>query len=342
VEKNGTIIVTGGCGYIGAHTIIEILEHTEFNVVSIDNFQNSTPQMLDRIRVITGKEVVNFEIDLCDLAKTKEVFGKFEKIVGVIHFAALKSVPDSMANPILYYRNNLDSLLNILTACSEANVPRFIFSSSCSVYGNVESLPVHEETKLNEAESPYGKSKQMGEKILEDFSKIGKTRSIALRYFNPVGAHESGLIGESQVHQPDNLVPVITQTAIGIRPSMTIFGGSFETRDGTCIRDYVHVSDIARAHVDALRYLIKDESKKTFEVFNLGTGEGVTVLEAIKAFKKSNGIELNYTVGEKREGDVASIYSNSSKASLFLGWQAKATIDDMMKSAWKWQKQLEK
>jgi UDP-glucose 4-epimerase len=342
VQKKGTIIVTGGCGYIGSHTIIEILESTDFEVISIDNYQNSTPVMLDRIRLITGKKVDNYDVDLCDLKKTRAVFDRIKTIVGIIHFAAFKSVPDSVTEPVSYYRNNLDSLLNILTICDDLKIPRLIFSSSCSVYGNVETLPVSETTKLNKAESPYGRTKQMGEEILEDFAKVSKTQVISLRYFNPVGAHESGLIGEPQINEPNNLVPVITQTAIGIRNTMTVFGNSFDTRDGSCIRDYVHVSDISRAHIDALNYLMANESCNSYEVFNLGTGEGVTVLEAIAAFTNSTGVELSYSIGNKRIGDVASIYSDSSKASELLNWHAAVTIEEMMKSAWKWQKQLEK
>lgn len=249
-------------------------------------------------------------------------------------------MPDSVANPIFYYQNNIGSLLNVLKACNEFDIPNHIFSSSCSVYGNVNTLPVNEETKLQEAQSPYAQTKRMGEEIIKDFSKVNRLNTIALRYFNPVGAHESGLNGESPVNPPNNLVPVITRTAVGIIPEMTVFGKDYDTRDGTCVRDYVHVSDIANAHVLALNYLVENKCTYNFDIINLGTGEGVTVVEAIKAFEQVSGLNLNYKLGPRREGDVGAIYSDIKKVEQVLNWKPKRDIIDMMSTAWKWQENL--
>ena len=337
------ILITGGAGFIGSHTIIEVLEKTNWEVLSADNFLRSSEKTFSRIKKITEKEVKNYNIDLCDLEKTRQLFSENKNIEGVIHFAALKSVPESVAHPDLYYHNNNESQKNILTCLKEFGVKNFIFSSSCSIYGNIEKLPVNEETPMQKAQSPYGHTKQMGEEMIVEFSKANPNiYSIALRYFNPAGAHISGLNGENPVGKPDNIVPSITQTAIGKQEQFNVFGNDYKTRDGTCIRDYVHVSDIANAHVLALQYLMNGEAKKNYDVINLGTGNGVTVLEAVNAFEKVSGKKLNYKISPRRSGDVEAIYSDSSKAKRLLGWQTKFGIEDMMKSAWNWQLNLAK
>lgn len=285
-KSKDTIVVTGGCGYIGSHTILEILEKTNCRVISIDNFINSSESTLQRIKQISGHTVKNYDADLCDKNKIFKIFEELGNVVGIIHFAALKSVPESVANPLLYYHNNTESLVNILDCCRTFNINHFIFSSSCSVYGNVDRLPVKEETELNKAQSPYGHTKQMGEEIIKNFTNSSVTNCIALRYFNPVGAHMSGELGELPINPPTNLLPVITQTAVGLKGQMTVFGNDFDTRDGSCIRDYVHVCDIAKAHVKAFDYLLNRKNELQFEIFNLGTGSGVTVFEAIQAFEK--------------------------------------------------------
>ncbi|WP_224998118.1 UDP-glucose 4-epimerase GalE [Cesiribacter sp. SM1] len=341
-QKKNKILITGGCGYIGSQTIIELVKQNKYEIISADNFINSSAATLERIREISGREIKNYELDLRDKEKTLKLFEENKDLVGVIHFAALKSVPDSVADPILYYENNISSLLNILSACDQYQVDNLIFSSSCSVYGNVEKLPVDENTPLTRAESPYAHTKQLGEDIIRHFAKTSSVKTIALRYFNPVGADASGKIGENPINRPNNLVPVITQTAVGKIEQLTVFGGDYDTRDGSCIRDYVHVADIAKAHILALGYLIDDKNRSNFEIYNLGTGQGVTVLEAIKAFEEVSKQKLNYIVGPRREGDVASIYSNSQLAEERLGWKAENDIYDMMSSAWKWQLNLEK
>ncbi|MDR6565700.1 UDP-glucose 4-epimerase [Chitinophaga ginsengisegetis] len=333
------VLVTGGCGYIGAHTIVDLINNG-FDVVSVDSNIRSSTQLLDGIEKITGKKVRNYKVDLCNLEDTNAVFHENRDIVGVIHFAALKAVGESVNEPLMYFQNNLTSLINVLKCVKEYNVPNLVFSSSCSVYGNTKALPVVEETPLGEAQSPYARTKQMGEQIIEDYSRVNETNSILLRYFNPVGAHPSALIGELPLGKPDNLVPVITQTAIGKIPKMTVFGTDYDTRDGSCVRDYIHVMDIAAAHTKALQYLIEHRNSSNCEVFNLGTGNGVTVLEAIKAFEKISGIKLNYTTGPRREGDVISIYANNSKAKEKLNWEPKIGIEDSMRTAWQWEVSL--
>jgi UDP-glucose 4-epimerase len=335
------ILVTGGCGYIGSHTIIELLTRTSYEVISCDSLINSSADALCRIEKITGKTIKNYETDLCDEAATARIFQENPDLAGVIHFAALKSVPESVAEPLLYYHNNITSLVNLLKVCNRYGVNDFIFSSSCSVYGNVSQLPVHEGTVLSPPESPYAATKQMGEQILADAAKaVPALRVVALRYFNPVGAHLSGHIGENPTNPPTSLVPIITQTAAGLRPQMTVHGGDYHTRDGSCIRDYIHVSDIADAHVVALQYLVNQKNTTNYEVFNLGTGNGVSVLEAIHAFQTSTGVKLNYQVGPRRAGDVVSIYSDTTRTASVLGWQPRYGISEMMESAWKWQMTL--
>ncbi|MFH1005061.1 MAG: UDP-glucose 4-epimerase GalE [Bacteroidota bacterium] len=332
------ILTTGGAGYIGSHTIIELIEKTNWNVISADNYLNSFPVTFERIKKITDKKIKNYSFDLCDSLKIKKMFLENPDIIGVIHFAALKSVPESIENPELYFSNNIDSLQNILSCLAEFNIRNFIFSSSCSVYGNIDKLPVDENSPLQKAQSPYGATKQEGEKMIEEFSKKNPDiNSIALRYFNPVGAHTSGIIGEHPKKKCDNLVPAITETAIGKAKCFIVHGNNYKTRDGTCIRDYVHVSDIASAHLLALKYLIEEKNKFNYEIFNLGTGQGVSVLEAIKAFEKISEVKLNYKIGKRREGDVEAIYSDCTKAGKLLGWKTKYNIEKMMESAWKWQ-----
>lgn len=336
-----TIIVTGGAGYIGSHTIIELLKKTDFTVVSVDNYSNSTADTFDRIEAITGKKVKNYHVDITNYEALEYALNTVKNPVGVIHFAAFKSVPQSVADPLLYYHNNLGSLVNILKYCREKEIRSFIFSSSCSVYGNVDKLPVTEQTPFAKAESPYAQTKQMGEEIVADFVKSAPLfKAVLLRYFNPVGAHTSALNGELSNSKPDNLVPYITLTAAGLLPKLTVFGGDYDTRDGSCVRDYIHVSDIADAHVKAMNYLINDKQKKACSVFNLGTGNGVSVLEAIHSFEKVSGEKLNYEVGPRRAGDVVKIYANNDFAKSELGWNPEYSLDDMMLSAWKWQQHL--
>lgn len=331
------ILVTGGCGYIGAHTLVDLIENG-FEVISVDDLSRSNTRLLDGVEKITERKVVNYPINLCDAQATDELFAQQSDIAGIIHFAAYKSVPESVANPLLYYHNNLASLINLLRGVEKYGIPHFIFSSSCSVYGNSEQLPVTEEAPLQKAESPYGNTKQIGEQILADVAKVNPASSfISLRYFNPVGAHPSALIGELQ-ETPQNLVPIITQTAIGKRPMLTVYGDDYETPDGSCVRDFIHIMDIANAHTKALQYLIQQKNTENYDVFNLGSGCGVSVLEAIKVFEQVSGLSLPYQLGARREGDVVSIYADNQKAARLLGWQPQYSLEDMMLTAWKWEK----
>ncbi|GAB4132193.1 MAG: UDP-glucose 4-epimerase GalE [Bacteroidia bacterium] len=339
MDYSKKILVTGGAGYIGSHTIIELINKGCTNIVSIDNYSNSDAAVFERIRQITGVTVSNEEIDLSDTAGSKRILKKHNDASGIIHFAAYKSVPESVQHPLLYYKNNINSLLNILEFASATQISRIIFSSSCSVYGNISTLPVNEETIPGKTESPYAYTKVIGEKIMEDFCAVNKQiLGISLRYFNPVGAHPSGLIGELPKNRPNNLVPVITRTAIGKIPQMEVFGNDYTTRDGTCIRDYIHVLDIARAHVAALFDLKKEENN--YNIINLGSGQGVSVLEAIQAFEKVSGVKVNYKISARRAGDVAAIFSDCSKAKKMLNWEAQYSLEDMMHSAWKWEQHL--
>ena len=335
------ILITGGCGYIGSHTAIELLSNPEIEVISVDNLINSSAQTADRVGQIAGRNMKNYQVDVCDKEALSEVFEENPGIEGVIHFAALKAVGESVEQPLRYYQNNLLSLINILDCCEKYEVKNFIFSSSCTVYGEIDQLPVTEQTPTKEAASPYGNTKLVGERIIKDFIAISENvNAIALRYFNPVGAHDSGLNGEDPINKPNNLVPVITRTASGMIPQLTVFGGDYATRDGSCVRDYIHVVDIAEAHVKALEYLMEGKNEDRYEYINLGSGNGVTVLEAIQAFEKVAGLELNYVVGDRRPGDVGAIYSDSSLAKEKLGWEARRGIEEMMASAWKWQVNL--
>lgn len=336
------VIVTGGAGYIGSHTIIRILESTNWEVVSIDSYLNSRPKTFERIRQITGKTVENFEVDLANNNETLDCFKKIGKVDGVIHFAALKAVGESVEKPLFYYKNNIQGLLNVLEASVANKIPNFIFSSSCSIYGNVEKLPVDENTPLAVPESPYAATKAMGETILNDFKVASDLNITSLRYFNPVGAHESGLIGEDPINKPNNLFPVITQTAVGKIEKMSVFGDDYQTRDGSCIRDYIHVCDIADAHILSLKHAIESKNQQSVDFYNLGSGNGVSVLEAINTFEEISDKKLNYHIADRRAGDVEAIFSNSAKAHKELGWEVKNNLNDMMSSAWKWQQQLEK
>ncbi len=342
-KNTSTIIITGGAGYIGSHTIIELLQQTNYEVLSIDNFSNSTPETFERIKQITGKTVKNLNVDLCNLEALEHALDKVKNPVGIIHFAAYKSVGDSVNMPLTYYHNNIESLINLLKISEKFNINHFIFSSSCSVYGNVENLPVTENTPFAKAESPYAHTKQIGEDILINYVKSNpKFKAVLLRYFNPVGAHNSGLNGELSKDKPNNLVPFITQSAVGILPPLTVFGDDYDTRDGSCIRDYIHVSDIADAHLKAMDYIISNHQKSNASIFNLGTGNGVTVFEVIKAFEKVTQQKLDYKVGPRRSGDVVKIYANNNLSKQELGWQPKNGLEEMMLSAWKWQLNLKK
>lgn len=333
------ILVTGGCGYIGSHTIVDLIENG-YEVISVDNNSRSNAMILEGVEKIVGEKIKNYKVDLCNFDDTFAIFQENEDIEGVIHFAAYKSVGESVENPLLYFENNLTSLINLLKCVREFETPYFVFSSSCTVYGNPDEVPVTENTPPKPAESPYGYTKQMGEQIVNEFSKSSGTQSILLRYFNPVGAHPSGHIGEMPLGKPENLVPVITQTAIGKFSKMFVHGNNYPTRDGSCIRDYVHVCDIAHAHTLALKYLEEEKNVGLCEVFNLGTGNGVTVLEAIEAFEKVSGMKLNYETGPRRPGDIIAIYANNDLAKEILGWQPKFSLEEMMGTAWKWEQRL--
>jgi UDP-glucose 4-epimerase len=332
-----TILVTGGCGYIGSHTIVDLIDNG-FDVVSVDNLVNSSEDILEGVYAITGKRVLNYRVDLCDYAATLRIFEQLPDIAGVIHFAALKSVGESVQQPLRYFHNNLNSLLSIISAMEKSGVPHLIFSSSCSVYGNAKELPVTEATPIEEAESPYARTKQMGEAIIRDYCRTYPGfNAVILRYFNPAGAHPSAHIGEAPSNPASNLAPVITETAIGKRPTMDVFGDDYPTRDGSCIRDYIHIMDLANAHTKALQYLLENRQQGNCEIYNLGIGQGVTVLEAIQAFERVSGQKLNYRIGPRRPGDVIAIYANNHLAAQRLGWSPQYDIDDIMRSAWAWE-----
>lgn len=330
------ILVTGGTGYIGSHTVVE-LQEAGYEVMIIDNLSNSHKGVLDSILKITGKKALFEEIDLRDRDKTFEVIEKHNDIKGVIHFAALKAVGESVEKPLEYYRNNLFSLINLLDAMRENKIPNLVFSSSCTVYGQPDKLPVSEKAPLKKAESPYGNTKKISENIIEDSVLVSGLKAISLRYFNPIGAHHTALIGELPIGVPNNLVPYITQTAVGIRETLRVFGDDYNTPDGTPIRDYIHVTDLAKAHVVAVNRLLEKRNKKDYEIFNLGTGNGYSVLEAIRSFEKVSGRKLNYKIVERRPGDVEQVWSDTAFANEELGWRAEKNLDDMMLSAWNWE-----
>jgi UDP-glucose 4-epimerase len=333
------ILVTGACGYIGSHTLVDLIENG-YEVVSVDDNSRSSPAMLKGVEKITSTSIKNYKVDLCNFDDTFAIFEENHDIEGIIHFAAFKAVGESVEKPLMYFENNLTSLINLLRCVQEFKTPWFVFSSSCTVYGEPDTPVVTEESPLKPAASPYGATKQMGEQILTEFQKASETKVILLRYFNPVGAHPSALIGELPIGKPQNLVPAITQTAAGKLPKMTVYGSDYPTRDGSCVRDFIHVSDIAHAHTLAIKYLEEGRNTNNREVFNLGTGNGVTVLEAIKSFEKVSGVKLNYEIGPRRPGDIIAIYANNDKAKNVLGWNPKYSIDEMMGTAWKWEQRL--
>lgn len=333
------ILVTGGAGFIGSHTVVE-LHNAGFEPVIIDNLYNSNLNVLEGIKKITGKTFPFYEIDCNDADKVRALFEK-EKFGGVIHFAAYKAVGESVEKPLNYYENNLISLLVLLRAMKEFNVDKFVFSSSCTVYGQPEKLPVTESTPRLPANSPYGNTKAIAEDIIRDHVHSGPgIKAISLRYFNPIGAHETSLIGELPNGVPSNLVPFITQTAAGLRKSLTVFGNDYDTPDGTCIRDFIHVVDLAKAHVKALDLLESQTDTNYYDVFNVGTGEGYTVLQLINTFEEVNGVKLNYTIGPRREGDVEKIYAQSDKVNNVMKWRAEKTMADALRDAWNWQLKL--
>lgn len=330
------ILVTGGTGYIGSHTIVDLIENG-FEVVSADNFHNSRPSTLDGIEAITGVRVKNYKVDLADRTATLAMFEQ-EKFDGAIHFAAYKLVGESVDKPLEYYRNNANSLLNVIEGLRNQGSSNLVFSSSCSVYGNADELPVTEATPRKEAESPYALTKQMGEDMISDYCKaMPDFKAVLLRYFNPAGAHESVKIGEDPSNPATSLVPVITQTAAGKRGGMTVFGTDYDTRDGSCVRDYIHVQDLAHAHTLALRYVMAGKGANNPSLFNLGIGEGLTVLEAINAFEKVSGVKLNYELGPRRAGDVIAVYADRSLATSELGWEPSRGVEEIMSTAWAWE-----
>ncbi len=333
------ILVTGGLGYIGSHTVVE-LQNSGFEVIIVDNLSNSRIEVLDRITEITNIKPNYYNFDLADKVSCSSFFKKNTDIIGIIHFAAYKAVGESVQYPLKYYRNNLESLMNIMDNMNTYNIPNLVFSSSCTVYGQPDILPVTEQAPRKKAESPYGNTKKMAEDIIEDTIHTSEFKGIALRYFNPVGAHETALIGELPLGVPNNLMPFITQTAKGIREQLSVFGDDYDTPDGTAIRDYIHVVDLAKAHVIAVSRLLENKNKLDFEIFNLGTGNGYSVLDVIKSFEKVTNINLNYKIVGRREGDIEKVWANTDFANNELGWKAKKDIDEMTASAWKFQQTL--
>lgn len=334
------VLVTGGLGFIGSHTVVE-LQNKGFEVVIIDNLSNSSIKVLDGIVSITGKTPIFDNLDLKEKSKVQEFFLNHQDIVGVIHFAASKAVGESVEQPLMYYENNINTLVYVLQELTKLEQSNFIFSSSCTVYGQADELPISENAPIKPAESPYGNTKQIGEEIIKDTCKVTpKLNAIALRYFNPIGAHPTAKIGELPIGVPQNLVPFITQTGVGIREQLSVFGDDYPTPDGTCIRDYIHVVDVAKAHVVALQRLLESNNTSNYEYFNLGTGTGSSVLEVIQSFERVSGEKLNYKIANRREGDVISAYADTTKANQVLGWKAESSLDDAMTSAWKWQKRL--
>lgn len=333
------ILVTGGLGYIGSHTVVE-LQKSGFQVVIIDNLSNSTLDVLEGITNITKTPPIFERLDLRVKADVSTFFKEHTDIAGIIHFAASKAVGESVEKPLLYYENNLSTLIYLLQECNTYRIDNFIFSSSCTVYGEPDSLPITEDAPVKEATSPYGNTKQISEEILKDTCSVSSLKSIALRYFNPIGAHETAIIGELPIGVPQNLVPFITQTAAGLREKLSVFGDDYPTEDGSCIRDYIHVVDLARAHVIALERLLSENNKSNFEVFNLGTGRGSSVLEVVNSFQDTTGKRLNYEIVDRRPGDVISVYADTKKANEELGWKSEKTMEEALASAWKWEKKV--
>ncbi|MCB0823495.1 MAG: UDP-glucose 4-epimerase GalE [Bacteroidales bacterium] len=335
------ILVTGGTGYIGSHTVVE-LQQSGYQVVIVDNLSNSYASVVDQIEKISGIRPDFEEFDLCDEKRTLDFFKRHSDLDGVIHFAAFKAVGESVAEPLKYYHNNLQSLILILKGMQENGIQNIVFSSSCTVYGQPDELPVTESAPIKEAWSPYGHTKQISEKIIQNNANVTDIRATLLRYFNPIGAHESALIGELPIGVPNNLVPFITQTAIGLREKLSVFGEDYNTPDGTAIRDYIHVVDLAKAHVIAVDRLVKNKNQKQVEVFNLGTGNGFSVLEVINSFEKVSAQKLNYQIVDRRPGDVEQVWADTRFANDVLGWKAEKSLDEMMLSAWNWELALKK
>ena len=333
------ILVTGGLGFIGSHTVVE-LQNEGLDVVVIDNLSNSSESVLNGIEKITGKKPLFEKLDLRNKSSVQQFFKKHHDLAGVIHFAASKAVGESVENPLLYYENNINTLVYLLQELTALANPNFIFSSSCTVYGQAEKMPITEDASVQPAISPYGNTKQIGEEIINDVAKVINLNSILLRYFNPIGSHESAEIGELPIGTPQNLVPFITQTAIGLREKLSVFGNDYPTPDGTAVRDYIHVVDLAKAHVVALKRLLNKQNNAKVETFNLGTGTGSSVLEVITAFEKVSNQKLNYQIVGRREGDVISAYANTDKANTVLGWKAQTSLEDSLLSAWKWEQKI--
>lgn len=333
------ILVTGGLGFIGSHTVVE-LQNEGFEVVIIDNLSNAEEKVLHGIEAITGQKPIFENLDLREKDAVRAFFKKYNDIAGVIHFAASKAVGESVENPLLYYENNINALVYILQELQSKSGADFIFSSSCTVYGQAEKMPITEDASIQLAASPYGNTKQIGEEIIRDVAKVSNINAILLRYFNPIGAHPSAEIGELPIGVPQNLVPFITQTGIGMRKELSVFGSDYPTPDGTCIRDYIHVVDLAKAHVVALKRLIDKKNETAVEVFNVGTGKGSSVLEVIRSFEKVSGQKLPYKLVERRDGDVIEAYADTQKANSVLGWKAQSTLDEAIESAWKWEKKI--
>ncbi len=332
-----TILVTGGTGFIGSHTTVE-LQNAGYEVVIVDNLSNSQADVIDGIEKITGKRPAFEKVDLRDYDATEAVFRKYPDISGIIHFAASKAVGESVQKPLMYYRNNILSLVNLLELMPKYNVKGIIFSSSCTVYGQPDVLPVTEESPIKKAESPYGNTKQINEEIIQDTIKSGSPiKSIILRYFNPIGSHPTALIGEMPNGVPQNLIPYLTQTAIGIREQLSVFGDDYNTPDGSCIRDYIYVVDLAKAHVSAMTRIMEDKTEESVEIYNIGTGRGTSVLELINAFEQSTGVKLNYKIVGRRAGDIEKVWGNVDKANEKLGWRADTPLGDVLATAWKWQ-----
>lgn len=338
-----TILVTGGTGFIGSHTVVE-LQQAGYNVVIIDNLSNSKADVVDGIEKITGIRPAFENVDCCDMKSMENVFNKYNSIKGIIHFAASKAVGESVQKPLLYYRNNILSLINILELMSQHGVKGIIFSSSCTVYGqpSPENLPVTENAPIQKALSPYGNTKQINEEIIQDYIHSGAPiKSVILRYFNPIGAHPTAHIGELPNGVPMNLIPFVTQTAIGIRKQLKIFGNDYNTPDGTCIRDYIYVVDLAKAHVKAMERILEDKGTDSVEIFNIGTGRGVSTLEVVEGFEKATGVKVNWEYAPRREGDIEKVWADPEKANNVLGWKAETSLEDTLRSAWKWQVKLD-
>ncbi|MCA4806976.1 UDP-glucose 4-epimerase GalE [Myroides odoratimimus] len=333
------ILVTGGLGFIGSHTVVE-LQQKGYEVIVVDDLSNASIQVLDGIEGITGKRPEFVELDLRNGAGVSKLFREHSDITGVIHFAASKAVGESVEKPLLYYENNLVPLLNLLKELEQKETSHFIFSSSCTVYGQAAVMPITEEAPIQVALSPYGNTKQIGEEIITDVAKVSTVNAILLRYFNPIGAHDSTLIGELPNGVPQNLIPFITQTAIGLRKELSVFGDDYNTPDGTCIRDYIHVVDLAKAHVAALDRLVKSENTEKVETFNVGTGRGSSVMEIIQAFEKVSHVKLAYKIVDRREGDITEAYASTAKANDVLGWKAELSLETALDSAWKWEQKV--